>query len=54
MAFRRASKTKKWQIKAKLKSHHFRGKINWFKPQKKKLKVCLLMILELMIQAADG
>lgn len=39
MAFRRASKTKKVaKIKAKLKSHHFRGKINWFKPQKKKLK----------------
>jgi hypothetical protein len=49
------------KIKAKLTCHHFREKINWFKPPKKEvkmraqgeLKVCLLMILELMIQAAD-
>jgi hypothetical protein len=30
------SKTKKWQIKAKLTWHHFGGKINWFQRKEKK------------------
>jgi hypothetical protein len=65
MAFRRATKTKKWQ-KSRLNLHVTisEGKSIGSNPKKRsknessrraqaELKVCLLMILQLMIQAAN-